>query len=34
VSELIFEKSVEGRKGYTLRKLTPAEADCRLRIPT
>jgi glycine dehydrogenase subunit 2 len=33
VSALIFEKSVEGRKGYTLPKLTPAEEACCLRIP-
>jgi len=33
VSDLIFEKSVTGRRGQTLPALTPAEAACRLRIP-
>ena len=33
MSQLIFDKSVPGRKGYTLRKLAPAEEACRLRIP-
>jgi len=33
VSELIFEKSVAGRRGCSLSKLTPAEAACELRIP-
>jgi glycine dehydrogenase subunit 2 len=33
VSELIFDKSVPGRRGATLPKLAPAEANVRLRIP-
>ncbi|MBN2301523.1 MAG: aminomethyl-transferring glycine dehydrogenase subunit GcvPB [Lentisphaerae bacterium] len=33
MSRVVFEKSVSGRKGYTLPKLTEAEKSCRLRIP-
>lgn len=31
---LIFEKSVKGRRGYTLPRLTPAEQECHLHIPS
>jgi glycine dehydrogenase subunit 2 len=33
MSDLIFEKSVPGRRGASLPDLTPAEAECKLRIP-
>jgi len=33
VSKLIFEKSVEGRTGYTLPRLSEAEAELGLRVP-
>lgn len=32
-SQLIFEKSVSGRRGCSLPRLTPAESACELRIP-